>query len=1135
MPHPVSPPMDHPSLPILKKTDALSPSQTDVDALLKTAFTAATSQASVAAAYGLCDAFLNNPSVVGFRGLTRYGVLAEIKKAAGQKKNDVAREGAQNLLGALFERFPAQQPASEVVLLLHDGGMAACALDALADKSGAVRESAQYGLDALFANLRAESLVVGLLPALTAYLAKRTGKWQGTVGALRLLQRMADKAKLEMGTTKEEALDKEVLRAAMGAKLAGLIPIVEAGMHDLKTDVEKQAVLTMHSLTTLLQNDDVAPRIPLLVDTMQHPSPKTLQKAIHALAHTTFVAIVTSPVLALLTPFLERSLNTPTTNQDVLRQTVVIVENLTKLVHDPIEARIFLPKLQPGVKSVVERAALPEVRSLATRALDVMDKAMATDKANVAERTTPDDVATVLDAELARAKGLIRPDDSEAYKVLRSYVGAMVAEDVNHRYVARIAAQLGPYLAPLMTNPAASAAVASAVQTHYVDEDHRKYGEPEKEDDGEVEIVNADFSLGYGGMLLLSHTNMRLLKGHRYGLVGRNGAGKSTLMKSIAGGKLEGFPPQDVLRTCYVEHNQGEDADISILQFVSKDPTIAQEGQQRISDVLAEFGFTAGPEGRQAQKVGSLSGGWKMKLALARAMLQKADVLLLDEPTNHLDVENIAWLRTYLKSHTQITSLIVSHDSSFLDDVTTDIYHYEPGKKLAHYRGNLASFVAIHPEAKSYYTLSASQVQFKFPPPGILSGVKSQTRAIIRMTNVSYTYPGAAKPSLSDVSCQLTLSSRVAIIGPNGAGKSTLIKLLTGEVIPNTGKVEKHPNLRIGYIKQHALEHVEMHLEKTPNQYLQWRYAHGDDREVHMKQTRMLSEQDRAQMDKFVELGEGMGKRQIEALVGRQKYKKTFQYEVKWKNLLPKYNTQVTRETLLDLGFDKLIQEFDDHESSREGLSFRELQPSIISKHFEDLGLDPEIANHNEIGSLSGGQKVKVVIAGAMWNNPHLLVLDEPTNFLDRDSLGGLAVAIRDFRGGVVMISHNEEFVGALSSEQWHVENGRVAHRGHTAIAMDRFEDSGSRPGSGFNSGLNSGLTTPGIATPAMSSSAVSSAVNSGVEDNAGGELKFKAKKKRKKTKKEIKEQEARRRQREIVWLNSPKGTPKPVDTDDEE
>ncbi|KAJ4298357.1 [NU+] prion formation protein 1 [Collariella sp. IMI 366227] len=1093
---------------------AQPPTQAEITSILNTVFIAKTSNASIDACYGLCEILLNS---VGVSGLQYYGVLAEIKKAAADKKSGLRRESAQNLLGALFERFPARQPISEI-----DGGMLGVALDALADKGSVVRDAAQYGIDALFAHLSAEAMVVGLLPALVQYIKKAGGKWQGVVGAFKLMQKMADKAKITIGSTKEEGQEQDFLREAMGAKLAGLIPIAENGMLDMKTEVEKQAVKTMTSLTTLLSNDDVAPRIPLLIETMHHPSAEAVHKAIHALSQTTFVAIVTSPVLALLTPFLERSLNNPSTPQEVLRQTVVITENLTKLVHDPIEARTFLPKLQPGIKSVVGRASLPEVRELATRALAVMDKAMGDDKTAVVERTTPDDVGKMLDTEIANNGGLI--GNMETYALVRPYVSEMVSEDINHRQLDRIPTKIAPYLQWLVKDPTS---VATLVQKFYVEEDQRKYGVPEKEDDGETEIVNADFSLAYGGMLLLSHTNLRLLKGHRYGLCGRNGAGKSTLMKSIAGGKLEGFPSQDVLRTCYVEHNQGEDAEISILDFVSKDPTIAKEGKDRIVAVLEEFGFTSGPEGRQSQRVGSLSGGWKMKLALARAMLQRADVLLLDEPTNHLDVANIAWLETYLKTHPDITSLIVSHDSGFLDNVTTDIYHYEPNKKLGHYKGNLAAFVQIKPEAKSYYTLSASNVQFKFPPPGILSGVKSQTRAIIRMTNVSYTYPNAPKPSLSDVSCQLSLSSRVAIIGANGAGKSTLIKLLTGETIPTVGKVEKHPNLRIGYIKQHALEHVEMHLEKTPNQYLQWRYAHGDDREVHMKQTRMLSEKDKEQMDKYIDMNDGKGKRQIETLVGRQKYKKTFQYEIKWRNSLPKHNSQISRETLLDLGFAKLVQEFDDHEASREGLGYRELQPSVISKHFEDLGLDPEIANHNEIGSLSGGQKVKVVIAGAMWNNPHLLVLDEPTNFLDRDSLGGLAVAIRDFRGGVVMISHNEEFVGALAAEQWHVVDGRVAHRGQTAAALDRFEDS-SKPASAITSGLN---------TPAAGSSAVSSAVNSGAEDNGGvtGEsMAFRARKKKKMTKKELKEREVRRRLRHIDWLNSPMGTPHPPDTDDE-
>lgn len=427
---------------------------------------------------------------------------------------------------------------------------------------------------------------------------------------------------------------------------------------------------------------------------MEKPSTETLQKAIHALSQTTFVAIVTAPVLALLTPLLERSLNTPTTSQEVLRQTVVVVENLTKLVHDPVEARTFLPKLKPGVQGVKDRASLPEVRDLATNSLDVIKKAMGDDDGNLASGriapTTVEDVERVLDEEIKLHGGLAgQPGDGPLWTLTREYICEMVKEDVNLREISRIGLCSGRYLKQLLKENT-SDAVASALQQHFVEEDHRKYGQPIKVDSGEVEIVNTDFSLAYGGMLLLSHTNITLHKGHRYGLCGRNGAGKSTLMRSIAEGKLEGFPSKDELKTCFVEHNQGEDADLSILEFISKDPELAASGRDRISEVLSEVGFTAGPGGRQEEKVGSLSGGWKMKLALARAMLMGADVLLLDEPTNHLDVGNVQWLEEYLKSHTEITSLIVSHDSGFLDAVCTDIYHYEL-KKLVCYPGNLAA------------------------------------------------------------------------------------------------------------------------------------------------------------------------------------------------------------------------------------------------------------------------------------------------------------------------------------------------------------------------------------------------------------------------------------------------------------
>jgi elongation factor 3 len=880
MPHQLSPTLVPAMSTIIPKSSNYSgipPPAEHVATILNTIFTAAKAQDSLDAAYGLTETLIKS---IGVRGLLGYNLLPEIKKAANDKKNGAKRESAMFALGALFEKFPREKPLSEVIFLVQDGGLLSLALDGLADKGTSVRESAQFAVDELYKNLEPEALVVGLLPALQRYLSKSTGKWQGAVGAYTLMGKMADKAKMGTGS-KDEEQAKDVLRESMGRTLKELIPIVEGGMHDLKAEVGRAAAKTMTSLTTLLQNDDVAPRIPLLIDSMKNPSTQTLQKAIHALSQTTFVAIVTSPVLALLTPLLERSLNTPSTSQEVLRQTVVVVENLTKLVHDPVEARAFLPKLKPGVQQVKDRASLPEVRELATRAVNVIDKAMGDDKNGVAHgqiaRITTDDVLKVLDSQI-RTQGGVHREDGVVWKAGQTYVSEMIREDVMARALQRIHGRVAPYLRCLLPQENCDK-IAEGVYKHFVEEDNRKFGEPIKEDTDEVEIVNADFSLAYGGMLLLSHTNLRLLKGHRYGLCGRNGAGKSTLMRSIAGGKLEGFPSQDELKTCFVEHNQGEDADLSILEFISKDPELAAQGKERISRVLSEVGFTAGPEGRQSHKVGSLSGGWKMKLALARAMLMGADVLLLDEPTNHLDVANVKWLQEYLKKHTEITSLIVSHDSGFLDEVCTDIYHYEQ-KKLVCYKGNLADFVRVKPEAKSYYTLSASQMQFKFPPPGILTGVKSNTRSIIRMTGCSYTYPGAAKPSLMDVSCQLTLSSRVAIIGGNGAGKSTLIKLLTGETIPQTGKVEKHPNLRIGYIKQHALEHVEMHMEKTPNQYLQWRYANGDDREVLMKQTRILTDEDRAQMAKYVDLGEGMGQRQVENLMGRQKWKKSFQYEV---------------------------------------------------------------------------------------------------------------------------------------------------------------------------------------------------------------------------------------------------------------
>lgn len=159
---------------------------------------------------------------------------------------------------------------------------------------------------------------------------------------------------------------------------------------------------------------------------------------------------------------------------------------------------------------------------------------------------------------------------------------------------------------------------------------------PDEIDDGsEGELLcNIMFSLAYGGLLLLNHTKLRLHRGHRYGVCAGNGKGKSTLMKAIRDGKVENYPPQDQVRTIMVEHAlQGEDTGSDILGFVSADPNLKHVSRERIAATLLDVGFS---HEKQMDPVGSLSGGWKMKLELARAMLIGADVLLLDEPTNHL-------------------------------------------------------------------------------------------------------------------------------------------------------------------------------------------------------------------------------------------------------------------------------------------------------------------------------------------------------------------------------------------------------------------------------------------------------------------------------------------------------------------
>ena len=176
---------------------------------------------------------------------------------------------------------------------------------------------------------------------------------------------------------------------------------------------------------------------------------------------------------------------------------------------------------------------------------------------------------------------------------------------------------------------------------------------------------------------------------------------------------------------------------------------------------------------------------------------------------------NVQWLVDYLTSLTQCTSIIVSHDSGFLNNTVTDILHLDRFK-VKRYRGNLQAFVKAVPSAKAYYELNpAEEYQFKFPNPPLLDGVKTKEKSLAKMRHVNFQYPTSKVQQLYDVTLQVSLSSRVAVLGPNGSGKSTLVKLLVGETEPDSGEVWKHPNLVVGYVAQHAFHHIDSHLVRA--------------------------------------------------------------------------------------------------------------------------------------------------------------------------------------------------------------------------------------------------------------------------------------------------------------------------------
>jgi elongation factor 3 len=844
-------------------------------------------------------------------------------------------------------------------------------------------------------------------------------KWRSKVGSLKLLSLYLNRV---------NNLDRDLLSAC----LPQLVKILTPMLHDTKLEVAEEVYIVCLFALKGITNRDLEPFIEdlLLAMKVREETEETIQK----LGGVVFVQTVEGSALSVVVPLMVAGFRT---NKDLVKRMCArIVSNMSKLVEEPLEALPFLEELIPAIYDAIDTIADPEARE-------------------VAEKTHKELLILKEKGEKMEKKKRFRKTEIIEEEVMKK-LGNI--EDEYAKYLATITSSL-------ISTKTTDEEEYNGELKNYLQEEHREellkylYQESKKvinieeendllDEDGE-ELCDCEFTLAYGTKILLHNTKLKLKKGKKYGLLGQNDCGKTTLMKAIADGSVDGFPPASEVKTVFVEADiQGELSHLDCVNYVLEFPAIKNLGatEQQVRDILKQVGFTegksAGAGGDCDDPISSLSGGWRMKLALARAMLQSADILLMDEPTNHLDVKNVKWVESYINSLKNTTVIMVSHDSGLLDNCCDYILQIEKLKLKLH-KGNLTEFVKGHPEAQSYFEFKASKTKFSFPPPCFLDGVKSRGKALMKMDNVSLTYPKNKVPTIQDITIRASMASRVACVGINGAGKSTMIKVLTGELEPTEGTVWKYPNTRVGYIAQHAFHHIENHLQKTPNEYIRWRFEFGDDREGLDKATMKLSDKDKEELGKTVQYTfkneKGQIKkedRKIKEITGQRRdmegRKKEYEYEVRWKDKDFSQNSWLSEDILVKYNkiYEKVLRMIDHKIASREQMAIKPLTQENVEKHLGSVGLEAEYATHFRINALSGGQKVKVVLAAAMWDQPHILILDEPTNYLDRDSLGALAEAIDRYEGGVIMITHNDAFCRQLCPERWVLEKGRLNTEG---------------------------------------------------------------------------------------------------------
>lgn len=435
--------------------------------------------------------------------------------------------------------------------------------DLYMDKGDVVREAAAAAVKAILKIFPSEAL-----PHILRYLElslKQTKQWRSKVGVLDAIKMLANQNK-----------------ETIGEELGTTLPHIEITMHDTKAEVSSAAIKCATALCSTLPNHDLLPHVPALVKCMSNPD--TVPTCIKSLSNTTFVAEVTAPALAILVPLLTRALNDR--SMEVQRRTVIVIDNLVKLVRDPKVAARYLSGLVDGVNKVMEGASFPEVRAFAAAAHATLIKAGASSGAppppprdiSAETESALREFAPFLPETLFTTIDPLQPFHASFASCL-DFTGKLIADLVLTKQYSNPAPWkkcVGGYLAHWLNIYGGSddkdgSQLSEAARNHF----HALYkaqfapkvsGNPEE---GEV-LCDTLFSLAYGALLLLSHTTLRLIRGRRYGILAPNGSGKSTLLRAIKEGKVENFPPQDILRAVMVEHAlQGEDASLSIIDFIA--------------------------------------------------------------------------------------------------------------------------------------------------------------------------------------------------------------------------------------------------------------------------------------------------------------------------------------------------------------------------------------------------------------------------------------------------------------------------------------------------------------------------------------------------------------------------------------